>query len=72
VSPTRSPRGAADANVRSVQAYTGTSSPYNFNGLVRHYYLRRGTHQADLQVNLAAKDERRLRATPSRCRCASG
>ena len=52
----------ADANVRSVQAYTGTSSPYNFNGLVRHYYLRRGTHQADLQVNLAPKGERRLQS----------
>jgi len=52
----------ADVNVRSVQAYTGTSSPYNFNGLVRHYYLRRGTHQADLQVNLARKGERRLQS----------
>jgi multidrug efflux pump subunit AcrB len=52
----------ADSNVRSVQAYAGTSSPYNFNGLVRHYYLRRGTHQADLQVNLAGKDERRLQS----------
>jgi multidrug efflux pump subunit AcrB len=48
-----------DENVRSVQAYTGTSSPYNFNGLVRHYYLRRGTQQADLQINLAPKGERR-------------
>ena len=52
----------ADADVRSVQAYTGTSSPYNFNGLVRHYYLRRGTHQADLQVNLAPSRERRLQS----------
>jgi multidrug efflux pump subunit AcrB len=52
----------ADSDVRSVQAYTGTSSPYNFNGLVRHYYLRRGTHQADLQVNLAPKGERRLQS----------
>ena len=52
----------ADANVHSVQAYTGTSSPYNFNGLVRHYYLRRGPHQADLQVNLAPRSERRLQS----------
>jgi multidrug efflux pump subunit AcrB len=52
----------ADGDVRSVQAYSGTSSPYNFNGLVRHYYLRRGTHQADLQVNLAPKGERRLQS----------
>jgi len=54
----------ADSDVRSVQAYTGTASPYNFNGLVRHYYLRRGTHQADLQVNLAPKGERRLQSHP--------
>jgi len=52
----------ADSDVRSVQAYIGTASPYNFNGLVRHYYLRRGTHQADLQVNLAPKGERRLQS----------
>jgi hypothetical protein len=30
----------------------GTASPYNFNGLVRHYYLRRGPNVADIQVNL--------------------
>ena len=48
----------AQPEVVSVQAYAGTSSPYNFNGLVRHYFLRRGAHQADLQVNLARKDER--------------
>ncbi|MFO7709018.1 MAG: efflux RND transporter permease subunit [Desulfobacterales bacterium] len=41
------------------QAHIGTSGPFNFNGLVRHYYLRRGPHMADLQVNLAAKDRRR-------------
>jgi multidrug efflux pump subunit AcrB len=44
--------------VTSVQTYTGTSSPYNFNGLVRHYFLRRGAHQADLQINLAPKGAR--------------
>jgi multidrug efflux pump subunit AcrB len=36
----------------------GQSSPYNFNGLVRHYFLRRAPHLADLQVNLLPKDER--------------
>jgi multidrug efflux pump subunit AcrB len=25
----------------TVQSYVGTASPYNFNGLVRHYFLRR-------------------------------
>src|SRR5688500_16193105 len=31
-----------DASVVNVQSYVGLSSPYNFNGLVRHYFLRRG------------------------------
>ena len=48
-----------DARVVNVQSYVGLSSPYNFNGLVRHYFLRRGPHLADLQVNLLPKDERR-------------
>jgi multidrug efflux pump subunit AcrB len=47
-----------DVSVVNVQSYVGLSSPYNFNGLVRHYFLRRGPHLADLQVNLAPKDER--------------
>ena len=34
------------------QIYAGTSGPYNFNGLVRHYYMRRQPNQADIQVNL--------------------
>ncbi|MBP6004857.1 MAG: efflux RND transporter permease subunit [Pyrinomonadaceae bacterium] len=40
------------------QMYVGTASPYNFNGLVRHYFLRRGPNVADIQVNLASKDDR--------------
>jgi multidrug efflux pump subunit AcrB len=44
--------------VLNVQAYVGTSSPFNFNGLVRHYFMRRMPHQADLQVNLVDKGER--------------
>jgi multidrug efflux pump subunit AcrB len=47
-----------DPSVVNVQSYVGLSSPYNFNGLVRHYFLRRGPHLADLQVNLLSKDER--------------
>jgi multidrug efflux pump subunit AcrB len=46
------------AEVRHVQSYAGTASPYNFNGLVRHYFLRSGSNVADLQVNLSAKSER--------------
>ncbi len=44
--------------VRDYQAYVGTASPFNFNGLVRHYYLRELPHEADIQINLVAKDER--------------
>ncbi len=44
--------------VTDYQMYVGTASPYNFNGLVRHYFLRRGPNVADIQVNLAPKDER--------------
>jgi multidrug efflux pump subunit AcrB len=44
--------------VRSVQTYAGTAAPFNFNGLVRHYFLRRGGHVADLQVNLLPRSER--------------
>ena len=44
----------ADA-VTNVQSYAGTASPYNFNGLVRHYFLRRGPNVADIQVNLVAE-----------------
>jgi multidrug efflux pump subunit AcrB len=47
-----------DPSVVNVQSYVGLSSPYNFNGLVRHYFLRRAPHLADLQVNLLSKDER--------------
>jgi multidrug efflux pump subunit AcrB len=43
----------------SIQAYAGTAAPFNFNGLVRHYYLRNGVQQGDLQVNLAPKSERK-------------
>jgi len=44
--------------VLNYQIYAGTSGPYNFNGLVRHYYLRRGANQGDIQVNLRSIDER--------------
>jgi multidrug efflux pump subunit AcrB len=45
--------------VTNYQMYAGTSGPYNFNGLVRHYYLRRGANQGDIQVNLLSVDERK-------------
>jgi multidrug efflux pump subunit AcrB len=45
--------------VTDYQLYVGTSAPFNFNGLVRHYYLRSNAHQADIQVNLAEKGHRK-------------
>ncbi|MGE0556103.1 MAG: efflux RND transporter permease subunit, partial [Gemmatimonadales bacterium] len=47
-----------DPVVRDVQMYAGTASPFNFNGLVRHYFLRQGPEVADLQVNLLPKHDR--------------
>jgi multidrug efflux pump subunit AcrB len=44
--------------VTSIVSYVGTASPMDFNGLVRHYYLRQGPHLADIQVNLVEKDRR--------------
>ncbi len=42
----------------TLQAYAGTAAPFNFNGLVRHYYLRQRPELGDLQVNLVAKGAR--------------
>ena len=47
-----------EPEVTSYQTYVGTAGPYNFNGLVRHYYLRQGSNVADIQVNLLDKSER--------------
>ncbi|HET8770492.1 MAG TPA: efflux RND transporter permease subunit [Gemmatimonadaceae bacterium] len=44
--------------VRSTETYAGTAAPFNFNGLVRHYFMRRGANVADVQVNLLPKHER--------------
>ena len=43
----------------SIQAYAGTAAPFNFNGLVRHYYMRAAPEMGDLAVNLLPKDERK-------------
>ncbi len=48
--------------VINYQIYSGTSSPYNFNGLVRHYFLRRQPNQADIQVNLLSRHERKAQS----------
>jgi multidrug efflux pump subunit AcrB len=48
--------------VVNLQTYVGAAAPFNFNGLVRHYYLRRGPNVADIQVNLSGKSERKLQS----------
>ena len=58
-SPARWPaRCATLPEVTDIQIYVGTSAPFNFNGLVRHYFLRSGPHVADIQVNLVPKHDR--------------
>jgi multidrug efflux pump subunit AcrB len=44
--------------VSNVEAYVGTDSPFDFNGMVRHYYMRREPSQADIRINLAPKARR--------------
>ena len=48
--------------VTDYQIYAGTASPYNFNGLVRHYFSRTASYQADLQINLTDRDERKAQS----------
>lgn len=65
----------ADAAVRDVEAYlagvpevadytsyVGVASPMDFNGLVRHYYLRRGDNVAEVRIDMAGKKNRRLQS----------
>jgi multidrug efflux pump subunit AcrB len=44
--------------VTAVQSYAGTAQPFNFNGMVRHYYLRTRAWEGDLLVMLKDKDDR--------------
>jgi len=53
---------AGEPEVTDYQIYVGTAAPFNFNGLVRHYFLRRGLSVADLQVNLVDKHERTVQS----------
>jgi multidrug efflux pump subunit AcrB len=51
-----------EPEVTDYQVYAGVASPYNFNGLVRHYFMRRGANVADIQVNLVNKHERKAQS----------
>ncbi len=51
-----------EREVTDYQIYVGVPSPFNFNGLVRHYFMRRGANVADIQVNLVGKHERKAQS----------
>lgn len=53
---------AGNEMVTDYQIYAGTASPISFNGLVRHYDMRRGDNVADIQVNLVDKGDRNLQS----------
>ena len=44
--------------IKTMETYAGTAAPFDFNGLVRHYYLRQQPWQGDIQVHLLDKKER--------------
>ncbi len=51
-----------EPEVTDYEVYVGTAAPFNFNGLVRHYFMRRGDNVADLQINLVSKGERKAQS----------
>jgi multidrug efflux pump subunit AcrB len=58
------PLGNELAQQPDYQIYTGSSGPYNFNGLVCHYYIRHQPNEADIQVNLLPANKRSERSRP--------
>ncbi len=52
----------SEPEVTDYEIYVGTAAPFNFNGLVRNYYLRKGPNVADIQVNLLPKSKRKLQS----------
>jgi len=51
-----------EPEVTDYQVYVGVAAPFNFNGLVRHYFMRRGAYVADVQVNLVPKHQRKAQS----------
>ncbi len=45
--------------VVSIQTYAGTAKPFDFNGLVRHSYLRQNSSEGELQIELVEKHKRK-------------
>lgn len=48
--------------VLNYQVYAGAAAPYNFNGLVRHYFQRSASNEADIQVNFVSRHKRHLQS----------
>jgi multidrug efflux pump subunit AcrB len=51
-----------EPEVTNYEIYAGVAAPFNFNGLVRHYFMRRGANVADIQVNLVPKGWRKAQS----------
>jgi multidrug efflux pump subunit AcrB len=51
-----------EPEVTDYQIYVGVAAPFNFNGLVRQYFMRRGANVADIQINLVKKNKRRAQS----------
>ena len=51
-----------EPEVTDYEIYAGVAAPFNFNGLVRHYFMRRGANVADIQVNLVPKGQRKAQS----------
>jgi multidrug efflux pump subunit AcrB len=56
--PGRGPQVLKLEEVKSVQTHAGTAAPFNFNGLVRHSFLRSEPQMGDVALNLTPKSER--------------
>jgi multidrug efflux pump subunit AcrB len=52
----------SEPEVTNYEIYAGVAAPFNFNGLVRHYFMRHGANIADIQVNLLPKGERKAKS----------
>ncbi len=48
--------------VRDFTVFSGLASPMDFNGMVRHYFLRTGSNVAEIRVNLVAKEKREMQS----------
>ncbi len=49
-----------EPDVAFVESFTGTASPHDFQGLVRHDFMRRGTHVGDLRIGLLPASSREM------------